>query len=121
LRTNADCVVAGSRGKEVRAASRRGARATTRALRSRLGRDVDSRPMPAEYVFPVGLHVDAPETSALAEGYEVRWRDGDDPPHYFFYAQLSVLRVQHVLDEALALMPPRCRAVLELRRTDERA
>jgi hypothetical protein len=77
--------------------------------------------MPAEYVFPVGLHVDAPATNGLVEGYEVRWRDGEDPPHYFFYAQLSVLRVERVLDEALALMPRRCRAVLELRRADELA
>jgi hypothetical protein len=77
--------------------------------------------MPAEYVFPVGLHLDAPATAELAEGYEVRWRDGEDPPHYFFYAQLSVLRVERMLDEALALMPARCRAVLELRRADEDA
>jgi hypothetical protein len=75
--------------------------------------------MSAEYVLPIGLHVDSPATSELSEGYEVRWRDGEDPPHYFFYAQLSVLRVGRLLDETLALMPERCRAVLELRRTDE--
>jgi hypothetical protein len=75
--------------------------------------------MPAQYVYPVGVHVDAPARPELAEGYEVHWREGDDPPHYFFYAQLSVLRVERVLAESLALMPARCHAVLELRRTEE--
>jgi len=77
--------------------------------------------MPAEYVLPVGLHLDSPPNAELAEGFEARRRDGEDPPHWFFYAQLSVLRVERVLDAALAMMPPRCRAVLELRRTDEQA
>lgn len=76
--------------------------------------------MPAQYVFPVGLHLDAPANPDLVEGYEVHWRDDENPPHYFFYAQLSVLRVARVLDEALSMMPPKCRAVLELRRSDER-
>lgn len=75
--------------------------------------------MPAEYVYPVGLHVESSAGPALVEGYEVHWRDAEDPPHYFFYAQLSVLRVSRVLDEALARMPERCHAVLEMRRTDE--
>ncbi len=77
--------------------------------------------MPAEYVLPVGLHLDERPSSELAEGYEVRRRDDEDPPHWFFYAQLSVLRVERVLDEALARMPERCRAVLETRRSDEDA
>jgi hypothetical protein len=72
----------------------------------------------AEYVFPVGLHVEAPRPE-LVEGFEVRRRDDEDPARYFFYAQLSVLRIQRVLDEALALMPERCHAILELRRTDD--
>jgi len=76
--------------------------------------------LPSEYVLPVGLHLDAPAPPELAEGYEVRWRDEDDPPHYFFYAQVSVLRVERLLTAALALMPARCHAVLELRRCDER-
>jgi hypothetical protein len=75
--------------------------------------------MPAEYVLPVGLHLDPPPKAELAEGYEVHWRDREDPPHYFFYAQVSVLRVSRILDAALTLMPERCHAVLELRRTDE--
>lgn len=75
--------------------------------------------MVSEYVFPVGLHLDAEVRPELSEGYELHWRDGDDPPHHFFYAQLSVLRVERVLDAALALMPPRCHAVLELRRSEE--
>ena len=74
--------------------------------------------MAAECVLPVGLHLEAPSVAELAEGYEVHWRGDDDPPHYFFYVQLSVLRVERVLEAALALMPARCHAVLELRRTD---
>ena len=76
--------------------------------------------MPAQYVFPVGIYVERPASPELDEGFEVRWRDDDEPPHYFFYAQLSVLRVERLMARALALMPPRCHAVLELRRTDER-
>jgi hypothetical protein len=76
--------------------------------------------MASEYVLPVGLHLDAPAAPELIEGYEVRWRDEDDPPHYFFYAQVSVLRVERLLTSALSLMPERCHAVLELRRCDER-
>jgi len=75
--------------------------------------------MAAEYVMPVGLHLEAPLESELSEGYEVHWRDREDPPHYFFYAQVSVLRVQRILDRTLELMPARCHAVLELRRTDQ--
>ena len=63
--------------------------------------------MPAQYVLPVGLHLDARPASELVEGFEVRRRDGEDPPHCFFYAQLSVLRVERLLDAALALMPAR--------------
>jgi hypothetical protein len=81
---------------------------------------LDSGRLPSEYVLPVGLHLDAPAAPELAEGYEVRWRDEDDPPHYFFYAQVSVLRVERLLTAALAVMPPRIHAVLELRRCDER-
>jgi hypothetical protein len=77
--------------------------------------------MAAEYVFPVGVHLDAQTTPELSEGFEVHWRDAEDPPHYFLYAQLSVLRIGRVLDTALELMPERCHAVLELRRTDEQA
>jgi hypothetical protein len=75
--------------------------------------------MAAEYVMPVGLHVETPGERELTEGYELRWRDDDDPPHYFFYAQLSVLRVERLLEQSLALMPARCHAVLELRHTDK--
>jgi hypothetical protein len=75
--------------------------------------------MSIEYVLPVGLHVPKSPRDELVEGYEVRWRDEEDPPHYFFYAQVSVLRVERVLEAALSLMPTRCHAVLELRRPDD--
>jgi hypothetical protein len=74
--------------------------------------------MTAELVLPVGLRMHEPPVPELSEGYEVRRRDDEDAPHFFFYAQLSVLRVERVIEQALALMPARCRAVLELRRTD---
>ena len=75
--------------------------------------------MAVQYVFPVGLQVEAAPAAELAEGYEVHWRDAEDPPHYFFYAQVSVLRLDALLTETLELMPARCHAVLELRRGDE--
>lgn len=74
--------------------------------------------MAAEYVYPVGLHVEPRARRELAEGYEVAWRD-EEPPHYFFYAQLSVLRVERLLLDSLLAMPDRCHAVLELRRSDD--
>jgi hypothetical protein len=76
--------------------------------------------VPAQYVFPVGVHVAAAPAAALDEGYELHWRDEDEPPHYFFFAQLSVLRVERLLTSALEMMPERCHAALELRRPDER-
>ncbi len=79
--------------------------------------------MSVQYVLPVGVHLDTePSGDAAAEldeGYEVHWRDAEDPPHYFFYAQISVLRLDRILRDALALMPARCHAVLEQRRGDE--
>ncbi len=74
--------------------------------------------MSFEYVLPLGLHLEAPARDAFDEGYEVHWRDDEDPPHYFFYAQVSVLRVDRLFRTALRAMPHACHAVLELRRAD---
>ncbi len=76
--------------------------------------------MVAEYVLPIGLHVDDDMHGAegLDEGYEVHWRDDDEPRHYFFHAQVSVLRLERLLPAALRCLPPLCHAVLEVRRSD---
>ncbi len=76
--------------------------------------------MVAQYLGPIGLFVtnddDAPE---LEEGYDVQWRDDEVPPHYFFHAQISALRLQRAFPSALAILPRYCHAVLEVRRSDE--
>ena len=74
--------------------------------------------MVAEYVLPLGLHVDDEPSDSFDEGYEVQWRDDEDPPHYFFHAQVSVLRLQRLLPTALRTLPRFCHAVLEVRRSD---
>ncbi len=74
--------------------------------------------MVSEYVLPLGLHVDAGVGAPCDEGYEVQWRDEDDPPHYFFHAQVSVLRLERLLPAALRALPRFCHAVLEVRRSD---
>jgi hypothetical protein len=74
--------------------------------------------MVAEYVLPVGLLVDGDPGDPLGEGYEVQWRDDEDPPHYFFHAQVSVLRLERLVPAALRCLPRFCHAVLEVRRSD---
>ncbi len=70
-------------------------------------------------MLPVGLHVDGDEIAPLREGYELHWHGDDDPPHYFFSAQVSVLRLERLVRAALHALPPLCHAVLEVRRSDE--
>lgn len=80
--------------------------------------------MAAEFVLPAGLVPDAPPDPPLEEGYEVRWRDDEDPPHYDFWVQASVLRLGRILTEAFGVLPEQVHAVLEFRkaeREDERA
>ena len=72
--------------------------------------------MAAEFVLPAGLLPDAPPDPPLEEGYEVRWRDDEDPPHYDFWVQASVLRLQRILADAMAELPEQVHAVLEFRR-----
>jgi hypothetical protein len=74
--------------------------------------------MVAEYVLPLGLHVDDGLGEPFDEGYEVHWRDAEDPPHYFFNAQVSVLRLERLVPAALRVLPTFCHAVLEVRRSD---
>jgi len=74
--------------------------------------------MAAEYVLPLGLHIDGEPDEGLDEGYEVQWRDDEDPPHYFFHAQVSVLRLARLVPAALRCLPAFCHAVLEVRRSD---
>lgn len=75
--------------------------------------------MVAEYVVPLGLHVEDGLGEPFDEGYEVQWRDTEDPPHYFFNAQVSVLRLERLLPAALRVLPAFCHAVLEVRRSDD--
>ncbi|MCG3134733.1 MAG: hypothetical protein HMLKMBBP_02093 [Planctomycetes bacterium] len=75
--------------------------------------------MPAEFVLPAGIVWTAPPDPLPEEGYELAWREDEEPPRYFFYAQLSVLRTERVFTGALSLLPPRVRAILELRRDDD--
>lgn len=75
--------------------------------------------MPYEYVPPAGLVLRDPGAPPLEERYEVVWRDDEDPPHYFFWAQVSALRLERFLAEAFRLLPARVQVVLEVRRTDE--
>ena len=51
--------------------------------------------MPAQVVLPIGIHLDEPPPT-LEEGYEVHWRDDDDPSHYFFVAHVSALRLERI-------------------------
>lgn len=74
--------------------------------------------MAAEYVLPAGLLPEATADPPLEEGYEVRWRDDEDPPHYDFWAQVSVLRLGRILEDALAALPDHVHAVLEFRRAE---
>ncbi len=73
--------------------------------------------MAVEYVLPVGLHLDDPSVD-IQEGYEAHWRQEEDPPHYLLYAQVSALRLERLLREAIGCLPSRVRAVLEVRRAD---
>ena len=75
--------------------------------------------MVSEFVLPVGLLVEDERSVALDEGFEVHWREDDDPPHYFFQAQVSVLRLERLVPAALRCLPTLCHAVLEVRRSDE--
>ncbi len=74
--------------------------------------------MPAQVVLPIGIHLDEPPPT-LEEGYEVHWRDDDDPSHYFFVAHVSALRLERILRDAFDRLPELCHAVLEVRRSDE--
>ena len=74
--------------------------------------------MAAEYVLPAGLMPGDSADPPLEEGFEVRWRDDEDPPHYDFWAQVSSLRLARLLPEALLCLPERVHAVLELRCAD---
>ena len=75
--------------------------------------------MAFEYVLPVGLHLGAELPPAIEEGYEVHWRDDEDLPHYFFYVQVSTLRLERLVLDALRQLPAECQAVLEIRRSEE--
>lgn len=74
--------------------------------------------MAIQYVMPAGLHLERGDDK-LREGYEVHWRDEENPSHYVFHAQVSVLRLERLYRDSLELLPPFCRAVLEIRRSDE--
>lgn len=71
--------------------------------------------MPWEFVLPAGLDCDVAPDTTLEERYEVQWRDDDDPAHYFFWAQVSALRIERVVGECFALLPPEVHVVLEVR------
>lgn len=74
--------------------------------------------MPWEYILPAGLVRTDDGDAALEERYEVQWRDDEETPHYFFWVQASVLRLQRLFADAVLLLPPHVQAVLEVRRTD---
>lgn len=74
--------------------------------------------MPAEYVLPAGLLWSNPPDPLPEEGFELQFRKDDDPPQYFFCAQVSSLRIERVLADALRCLPPKVHAVVEMRRTD---
>lgn len=71
-----------------------------------------------EYVLPAGLLPSGSEDPGLEERYEVQWRDEDEPPHYFFWAQVSALRLVRFMADAFRLLPDDVHVVLELRRRD---
>lgn len=75
--------------------------------------------MPAEFVLPAGLVWTAPPDPLPEEGYELVWREDEHPARYFFYVQLSVLRTERLLVAALGTLPPRVRAILEVRRSEQ--
>lgn len=75
--------------------------------------------MPFEYVLPAGLRLAEGADLALEERYEVRWRDDEDPPHYFFWAQISALRLASFVGEAFRRLPDEVQVVLEVRRSDD--
>ena len=70
-----------------------------------------------EFVLPLGLDLIETPTQPFEEGYDVEWRD-QDPPHYAFSAQVSVLRLERLVPAALACLPAFTRAVLEVRRPE---
>lgn len=82
-----------------------------------MAREGYSADVPAEFVLPIGLDVLSARESQLEEGYDLQWRE-DEPPHYVFTAQVSVLRLARIVPAALACLPRRVRAVLEVRRSD---
>lgn len=71
--------------------------------------------MAAEYVLPAGLLPSAAPDSPIEEGYEVRWREDGEPPHYDFWVQASSLRVGRIAEDAFAVLPAEVHAVLEVR------
>ncbi len=73
--------------------------------------------MPAEFVLPIGLDVLATPEKTLEEGYDLAWRQ-DEPPHYVFTAQVSVLRLARIVPAAMSCLPRQVHAVLEVRRSD---
>jgi hypothetical protein len=75
--------------------------------------------VPAEFVLPAGLFWAAPPDPPPEEGFELAYRENDETPHYFFYAQLSSLRLERFFTDALRCLPERVHAVLEIRRPDE--
>lgn len=74
--------------------------------------------MPAEFVLPAGLFWAAPPDPPPEEGFELAYRENDETPHYFIYAQLSSLRLERFFMEALRCLPPKVHAVLEIRRPE---
>ncbi len=74
--------------------------------------------MPAEFVLPAGLFWAAPPDPPPEEGFELSYREDDETPHYFIYAQLSSLRLERFFMEAMRCLPPKVHAVLEIRRPD---
>lgn len=71
--------------------------------------------MPWEYVLPAGLVRDGAGDPALEERYEVTWRDGEGDPHRFYWVQVSALRLERFVADALTLLPDEVHAVLEVR------
>lgn len=74
--------------------------------------------MPAEFVLPAGLYWAAPPDPPPEEGFELSYREDDETPHYFLYAQLSSLRLERFFMDAMRCLPPKVKAVLEIRRPE---
>lgn len=72
--------------------------------------------MPWEFVLPAGLLCTGSEDPTLEERYEAQWRDDEDPPHYFFWAQVSALRLERLVADAFRVLPAEVQVVLEVRR-----